>query len=63
VEDYRRVVILSEIPKLFEFLVYRTIMYVDLTVTSLLEYASFVLNSIEEKDVRWIPFTRFFRKL
>jgi hypothetical protein len=47
VEDYCRVVILSAIPKRFEFLVYRT-MYDDLTVTNLLEYAFFVLNSIEE---------------
>jgi hypothetical protein len=57
------VAILSEIPKCFELLVYRT-MYDDLknlisvnqhgfmkirsTMTNLLEYASFVLNSIEE---------------
>jgi hypothetical protein len=57
------VAILSAIPKRFELLVYRT-MYDDLknlisvnqhglmknraTVTNLLEYASFVLNSIEE---------------
>jgi hypothetical protein len=63
VEDYRGVAILSAIPKRFELLVYRT-MYDDLknlisvnqlgfmknlsTVTNLLEYASFVLNSIEE---------------
>jgi hypothetical protein len=63
VEDYRGVAILSAIPKCFELLVYRT-MYDDLknlisvnqhgfmknrsTMTNLLEYASFVLNSIEE---------------
>jgi hypothetical protein len=63
VEDYHEVAILSAIPKRFELLVYRT-MYDDLknlisvnqhgfmknrsTVTNLLEYASFVLNSIEE---------------
>jgi hypothetical protein len=63
VEDYRWAAILSAIPKCFELLVYRT-MYDDLknlisvnqhgfmknrsTVTNLLEYASFVLNSIEE---------------
>jgi hypothetical protein len=63
VEDYRGVAILSEIPKRFELLVCRT-MYDDLknlisvnqhgfvknrsTVTNLLEYTSFVLNSIEE---------------
>jgi hypothetical protein len=63
VEDYRWVAILSAIPKRVELLVYRT-MYNDLkklisvtqhsfmknrsTVTNLLEYASFVLNSIEE---------------
>jgi hypothetical protein len=32
------------------------------TVTNLLEYASFVLNSIEE-DGWWVPFTRIFRRL
>jgi hypothetical protein len=63
VEDYRGVAILSAIPKRFELLVYRT-MYDDLknlksfnqhgfmknrsTVTNVLKYASFVLNSIEE---------------
>jgi hypothetical protein len=63
VEDYRGVAILSAIPKLFELLVYRG-MYNDLknlmsinqhgfmknrsTITNLLEYASFVLNSIED---------------
>jgi hypothetical protein len=63
VEDYRVVAILSAIPKRFELLVYRTT-YEDLknlisvnqhgfmknrsTVTNLLEYASFVLNSIEK---------------
>jgi hypothetical protein len=63
VEDYREVGILSAIPKRFKLLSYRT-MYEDLknlisvnqhgfmknrsTVTNLLEYASFVLNSIEE---------------
>jgi hypothetical protein len=63
VEDYRGVAILSAIPKRFELLVCRT-MYEDLknlifvsqhsfrknrsTVTNLLEYASFVLNSIDE---------------
>jgi hypothetical protein len=63
VEDYRGVAILSTIPKLFELLVYRK-MYKDLnnlmsinqhgfmknrsTITNLLEYASFVLNSIED---------------
>jgi hypothetical protein len=61
VEDYRA--ILSAIPKIFEVLIYKTI-YDDLknlismnqhgfmknrlTVTNLLEYAFFVLNSIEE---------------
>jgi hypothetical protein len=61
--DYRGVAILSAIPKRLELLVYRTV-YDDLknlisdnqhgfmknrsTVTNLLEYASFVLNSIEE---------------
>jgi hypothetical protein len=52
VEVYRGVAILSAIPKRFELLVYRT-MYDDLknrsTMTNLSEYASFVLNSIEEK--------------
>jgi hypothetical protein len=63
VEDYRGVAILSAIPKRFELLVYRG-MYNDLknlisinqhgflknrsTITNLLEYASFVLNSIED---------------
>jgi hypothetical protein len=63
VKDYREVAILSAISKRFELLVYRT-MYEDLknlisvnqhgflknqsTVTNLLEYASFVFNSIEE---------------
>jgi hypothetical protein len=63
VEDYRGVAILSEIPKRFELLVY-TEMYNDLknlmsinqhgfmknrlTITNLLEYASFVLNSFED---------------
>jgi hypothetical protein len=63
VEDYRGVAILSAIPKRFELLIYRT-MYDDLKnlisvkqhgfmknpskVTNLLEYAFFVLNSIEE---------------
>jgi retron-type reverse transcriptase len=61
VEDYRGVAILSTIPKRFKLLVYRG-MYIDLknlmsinqhgfmkhrsTITNLLEYASFVLNSI-----------------
>jgi hypothetical protein len=60
VEDYRGVAILPAIPKRFELLVYRG-MYNDLknlmsinqhdfmknrsTITTLLEYASFVLNS------------------
>jgi hypothetical protein len=64
VEYYRGVAILSAIPKRFELLVYRT-RYEDLknlisvnqhgfmnnrsTVTNLLKYASFVLNSIEER--------------
>jgi hypothetical protein len=64
VVDYRGVAILSAISKHFELLVYRT-MYDDLknlisvnhhgflknrsTVTNFLEYASFVLNSIEER--------------
>jgi hypothetical protein len=59
------VVILSAVPKRFELLVYRG-MYNDLknlmsinpqgfmknqsTITNLLEYASFVLNSIEDGD-------------
>jgi hypothetical protein len=63
VEDNREVAILSAIPKRFKLLFYRT-MYEDLknlisvnqhgfmknrsTVTNLLEYAFFVLNSIEE---------------
>jgi hypothetical protein len=63
VEDYRGVAILSAIPKRFELLVYRG-MHNDLknlmsinqhgfmnnrsTITNLLEYASFVLNSIED---------------
>jgi hypothetical protein len=63
VEDYRGVAILFAIPKHFELLIY-SIMYDDLknlisvnqhglmknrsTATNLLEYASFVLNSIEE---------------
>jgi hypothetical protein len=63
IEDYRDVAILSAIPKRFELLVYRT-MNDDLknlisvnqhgfmknlsTVTNFLEYASVVLNSIEE---------------
>jgi histidyl-tRNA synthetase len=63
VEDYRGVAILSAILKRFQLLIYR-IKYNDLTnlisvnqhgfmknqstVTSLLEKASFVLNSIEE---------------
>jgi hypothetical protein len=63
VEDYRGVAILSAIPERFELLVYRT-MYDDLknlksvnqhdfmknrlSVTKSLQYASFVLNSIEE---------------
>jgi hypothetical protein len=63
VEDYCEVAILSAIPKRFELLVYRT-MYNDLknlisvnqhgfmknrsTVAKLLEYAFFVLNSIDE---------------
>jgi hypothetical protein len=63
VEDYRLVAMISAIPKRFELLVYIT-MYDDLknlipvnqhgfmknrsTVTTLLEYASFVLNSIEK---------------
>jgi hypothetical protein len=63
VADYHGVAILSAIPKRFELLVYRT-MYEDLknlisinqhvfmknrsTVTNLLEYASFVLNSIKK---------------
>jgi hypothetical protein len=63
VEDYRGVAILSAVPKRIELLVYRG-MYNDLknlmsinqhsfmknrsTITNLLEYASFVLNSIED---------------
>jgi hypothetical protein len=63
IEDYRGVAILSAIPRRFELLVYRGI-YNDLkhlmsinqhgfmksrsTITNLLEYASFVLNSIED---------------
>jgi hypothetical protein len=63
VEDYHGVAILSAIPKRFELLDHRT-MYDNLknlisvnqhgfmknqsTVTNLLEYVSFVLNSIEE---------------
>jgi hypothetical protein len=65
VEDYRGVAILSAIPKRFELLVYRE-MYYDLqnlmsinqhdfmknrsTIMNLLEYASFVLNSIENSN-------------
>jgi hypothetical protein len=53
VEDYSGVAILSAIPKRFELLVYKTMyehgfMKNRSTVTNLLEYASFVLNSIEE---------------
>jgi hypothetical protein len=63
VEDYRGVAMLSAIPKYFELLVYRG-MYNDLknlmsinqhgfmknrsTITNLLDYASSVLNSIED---------------
>jgi hypothetical protein len=63
VEDYRGVAILPAILKRFELLVYR-VMYNDLknlmsinqhgfmknrsTITNLLEYASFVLNSINK---------------
>jgi hypothetical protein len=63
VEDYRDVAILSAIPKRLKLLVYRG-MYNDLknlmsinqhgfmknrsTITKLFEYASFVLNSIED---------------
>jgi hypothetical protein len=63
VEEYHGIAILSAIPKRFELLVYRG-MYNNLknlmsinqhgfmknrsTITNLLEYASFVLNSIED---------------
>jgi hypothetical protein len=76
VEDYRGLAILSAIPKRFELLVYRT-MYDDLknlisvnqhgfmknrsTVTTLLEYDSFVLNLIEEgwqKDSDYADFSK-----
>jgi hypothetical protein len=78
VEDYRGVTILSEIPKRSELLVYRG-MYSDLknlifinqhgfrknrsTITNLLEYAFFVLNSIEDGNQVQIPYIRIFQRL
>jgi hypothetical protein len=81
VENYRGVAILSAIPKRFELLVYRT-MYGDLTnlipvnqhgfmknqstVTKLLEYASFVLISIEEgwqEDFVYTDFSKAFDRV
>jgi hypothetical protein len=75
IEDYHGVAILSEIQTRFELLVYRT-MYDDLknvisviqhgfmkirsTATNLMEYASFVLNSIEEG---WPAFDRVCHQL
>jgi hypothetical protein len=81
VEDYRGVAILSAISKRFELLVYRT-MYDNLknsisvnqhgfmkhrsTVTNLLEYASFVLNSIENGwrvDSIYMDFSKAFDRV
>jgi hypothetical protein len=81
VEDYRDVAMLSAITKRVELLVYRT-MYKDLknlisvnkhgfmkhrsTVTNLLEYASFVMNSIEERwqvDSVYTEFSKAFDRV
>jgi hypothetical protein len=81
VKDYRGLAILSAIQKRFELLVYKT-MYDDLknlisvnqhelmknrsTVTNLLEYASFVLNSNEEGwqvDSVYTDFSKTFDRL
>jgi hypothetical protein len=81
VEDFRGVAILSAIPKHFELLVYRE-MYNDLknlvsinqhgfiknqsTITNLLEYASFVLNSIEDGnqvDSSYTDFSKAFDRV
>jgi hypothetical protein len=74
VEDYRGVALLSAISKRFELLVYRTMydnlkilisvnqhgfMKYRLTVTNLLEYASVVLNSIEEGCQVYSVYTDF----